>query len=163
MDLFLKIAFAGILATFIMDLWAYGQKKLFGIKSLDYCLVGRWLLSMQQGKFRHSNIVSSAQMKYECVAGWFSHYAIGVVFSFFFVGLISLFSFEIGFYQTVIFGIATVIVPFFVMQPSFGFGYAASKTPNPWQARVRSLVAHASFGVGLYLSIQLLESTSKIA
>jgi hypothetical protein len=41
-------------------------------------------------------------------------------------------------------------VPFFVMQPAFGAGVAASKTPRPAQARLRSLMTHGVFGVGLY-------------
>jgi hypothetical protein len=36
------------------------------------------------------------------------------------------------------------------MQPMFGFGFAASKTPNPNQARSRSLMNHTAFGAGLY-------------
>ena len=163
MDLMIKIVLIGIFATVIMDLWAYGQKIFFGVGSLDYCLVGRWLLGMRQGKFCHSNIFNSTPMKYECLVGWFCHYVIGVAFSFVFFGLVSLFSLETGFGHSVVFGIATVVVPFFVMQPSFGFGYAASKTPNPWQSRLKSLVAHASFGIGLYLSILLLESIAKLA
>jgi hypothetical protein len=51
-----------------------------------------------------------------------------------------------------ILGIVTVAVPFFVMQPSFGLGIASSKTPNPTQAMLRSLMNHAVFGLGLYLS-----------
>jgi hypothetical protein len=31
-----------------------------------------------------------------------------------------------------------------------GFGVAASRTPNPGIARVRSIVMHAVFGLGLY-------------
>jgi len=31
------------------------------------------------------------------------------------------------------------------------FEFAASKTPNPNQARLRSLMKHADFGVGLYI------------
>jgi hypothetical protein len=45
----------------------------------------------------------------------------------------------------------TVVFPFFIMQPSFGLGMAASKTPKPTQARLKSLVTHAVFGVGLYV------------
>jgi hypothetical protein len=37
------------------------------------------------------------------------------------------------------------------MHPSFGLGIAASRTPNPTQARLRSLMAHTAFGVGLYV------------
>src|SRR5467141_3465460 len=51
-----------------------------------------------------------------------------------------------------ILGLATLAIPFFVMQPSFGLGIAASKTPNPTQARLRSLMNHAVFGLGLYIS-----------
>jgi hypothetical protein len=37
-------------------------------------------------------------------------------------------------------------------QPGLGAGIAASKTPKPNVARLRSLMAHAVFGLGLYLS-----------
>ena len=50
-----------------------------------------------------------------------------------------------------IFGIVTVMAPFFIMQPAFGLGIAASKTSNPLQARLRSLMNHIVFGIGLYL------------
>jgi hypothetical protein len=49
------------------------------------------------------------------------------------------------------FGVVTVLMPFFIMQPALGLGFAASKMPNPTQARLRSLMNHTSFGVGLYL------------
>ena len=49
-------------------------------------------------------------------------------------------------------GVLTMAVPFFIMQPGMGLGIAASKTPNPNVARLRSLVTHSVFGVGLYAS-----------
>jgi len=42
-------------------------------------------------------------------------------------------------------------VPYLIMQPSFGLGIAASKAPEPTSARLRSLMAHTAFGVGLYV------------
>lgn len=51
-----------------------------------------------------------------------------------------------------LFGIGTVVFPFLLMQPSFGFGVAASRTPNPTQTRLKSLVTHIVYGVGLYVS-----------
>ena len=50
-----------------------------------------------------------------------------------------------------LYGIGTVVFPFFILQPSFGFGIAASRTPKPTQARLKSLVTHTVFGVGLYV------------
>ncbi|WP_350307710.1 DUF2938 family protein [Photorhabdus viridis] len=49
-------------------------------------------------------------------------------------------------------GAISTVAPFFIMQPCFGFGFAASKTPKPHVTGLRSLVAHVSFGIGLYLS-----------
>jgi hypothetical protein len=57
-----------------------------------------------------------------------------------------------------LFGIVTVVFPLFIMQPAFGLGIAASKAPNPVQARLRSLMNHVVFGIGLYLSAQVLSS-----
>lgn len=51
-----------------------------------------------------------------------------------------------------LYGIGTVLVPLFVMQPSLGLGVGASKTPKPTQARLKSLVTHTVLGLGLYLS-----------
>jgi hypothetical protein len=50
-----------------------------------------------------------------------------------------------------LFGIGTVVFPFFIMQPSFGLGIAASRTPKPMPVRLKSLVTHTVFGVGLYV------------
>ncbi|MNW02868.1 hypothetical protein D3C71_1987200 [compost metagenome] len=46
----------------------------------------------------------------------------------------------------------SVAAPFFILQPGMGAGIAASKTPRPNTARLRSLMAHAIFGVGLYVA-----------
>ena len=50
-----------------------------------------------------------------------------------------------------VFGVVTVAMPWLVMQPSFGLGIAASKAPKPAQARLKSLMTHTVFGIGLYL------------
>ena len=46
-------------------------------------------------------------------------------------------------------GIGSVAAPFLLMQPAMGAGIAASRTPRPSAARMRSLVTHGVFGVGL--------------
>ena len=42
-------------------------------------------------------------------------------------------------------------MPWLIMQPSFGLGLAASRAPKPGQARLKSLMTHTVFGIGLYL------------
>jgi len=44
------------------------------------------------------------------------------------------------------------------MQPAFGLGVAAAKTPDPTTARLRSLRTHATYGLGLYLTGRALKA-----
>ena len=142
----------GLGATLIFDLWGLFLKYAFKITPSNICLVGRWLRYMPEGTFKHSNIVSAPQKSAECTVGWIAHYTIGVMFALAFVAFAGN-----NWLQhptpipAIVYGVVTVLAPFFIMQPSFGLGFAASKTANPAQARLRSLMNHTAFGVGLYL------------
>jgi len=142
----------GLGATLVFDLWGLVLKSAFKIAPSNICLVGRWLLYMPEGTFKHSNIGSDSRKSAECTVGWIAHYLIGITFSIAFVALVGN-----NWLQhptpipAIVFGIVTVLAPFFILQPSFGLGFAASKAANPVQVRLRSLMNHTAFGVGLYL------------
>ena len=142
----------GLGATLTFDLWALFLKHAFKITPSNICFVGRWLRYMPEGTFTHSNIASAPPKSAECAVGWIAHYLIGITFAIAFVAFVGNSWLQ---HPTLIpamaFGVLTVLAPFCIMQPSFGFGFAASKTPNPAQARLRSVMNHAAFGVGLYL------------
>ena len=142
----------GLGATLTFDLWALFLKHAFKITPSNICLVGRWLRYMPEGTFKHSNIVSTPQKSAECTVGWIAHYLIGITFAIAFVALVgNNWLQHPTLIPAIVFGVVTVLAPFFIMQPSFGLGFAASKTSNPTQARLRSLMNHTAFGVGLYL------------
>lgn len=146
-------ALAGIGATLLIDVWALVLRRGFGIQSLNYCLLGRWLLHMPAGTFAHRSIAAAPPKRNECALGWTAHYLIGTTFGLLFVCLVSESWLERPTpLPALAFGVVTVLVPFLVMQPSFGLGVAASRTPKPNQARLKSLMTHTVFGVGLYLS-----------
>jgi hypothetical protein len=142
----------GLGATLMIDLWALFLRRGFNIPSLNYCLLGRWLLHMPSGTFRHRSIVAAEPKPRECTMGWIAHYSIGAAFAVGFTLVVSRGWLE---RPTVLpalaFGAATTLVPYLVMQPSFGLGIAASKTPHPNQARLKSLMTHLVFGFGLYV------------
>ena len=152
-----EIIMLGIGATLLMDLWALARKRWFGVAALDYAWVGRWLGHLPRGRFRHDGIGRSAAVGGERALGWTAHYVIGVVFA-------TLLLVVVGsdwvqaptLWPALAFGIFSVAAPFFILQPGMGAGLAASKTPAPGKARLRSLVAHSVFGVGMYLSALLL-------
>jgi hypothetical protein len=142
----------GLGATLVMDLWNLFLKRAFGIPSLDYCLLGRWVCHMPGGTFRHAKITAAPPMPLECAAGWTAHYTIGVTLALGFVVLApGDWLARPTLLPALLYGIGTVVFPFFVLQPALGFGIAASRTPRPAQARLKSLATHTVFGVGLYL------------
>jgi DUF2938 family protein len=149
--------FVGLGATLLIDLWALLLRRGFNIPSLSYCLLGRWLLHMPGGTFVHRNIAAAPQKLHECTLGWVAHYLIGTAFALVFVFLASGSWLERPtLLPALAFGVATTLVPYLVMQPAFGLGFAASKTPSPNQARLKSLMTHTVFGVGLYIWALLL-------
>jgi len=153
----LGAALVGIGATLLIDLWALFLKRGFNIPSLSYCLLGRWLLHMPGGTFAHRSITAAQQKPYECPLGWLAHYSIGAGFSIAFVLLTSGGWLERPtLLPALAFGVVTTLVPFLIMQPSLGLGFAASKAPKPAQARLKSLMTHTVFGVGLYVWALLL-------
>ncbi len=149
----------GLGATLLIDLWALFLRRAFSIPSLNYCLLGRWVLYIPGGTIVHESITTAPQKPHECTVGWLTHYLIGTAFALLFVLLVSgSWLARPTLLPALAFGIATVLVPFFTMQPSFGLGIAASKTPHPNKARLKSLMTHSVFGVGLYLWAYLLSN-----
>ena len=149
----------GLGATLLIDLWAMFLRRAFGVASLDYCLLGRWILHMPTGTFVHASIGKAAAKRYECPTGWLSHYSIGAMFAVVFVLLMGDAWLERPtLLPAVAFGVVTVFIPYFVMQPALGLGVASSRAPRPATARLKSLTTHAVFGTGLWLSAMLLTS-----
>ena len=138
-------------ATAVMDIWATARKRLLGIPSLDYRLVGRWLVHMTRGRFQHERIAASPAVPAERLIGWTAHYLIGIAFA---AVLLTIWGLEWAHHPTIgpalIVGIGSVAAPFLVMHPGMGAGIAASRTPRPSAARLQSLITHAIFGLGLY-------------
>jgi hypothetical protein len=142
----------GIGATLATDLWSLFLKRTFAIPSLNYCLLGRWFRHMP-GTVRHASIAAAQRKSLECAVGWIAHYTIGVAFALAFVLLASrAWLARPTVLPALLYGIGTVVFPFFIMQPSFGLGIGASRTHHPMLARLKSLVTHTVFGVGLYVS-----------
>ena len=143
---------AGLGATLVMDVWNLFLKRAFAIQSLNYCLLGRWLRHMTRGTFTHASINAAPRQTFECAVGWIAHYSIGVTLALVFVVVVSRdWLARPTLLPVLAFGIGTVVFPLFVLQPSFGLGIAGSRTPHPTQVRLKSLMTHTVFGIGLYL------------
>ena len=146
----------GVGATAVMDVWAVALKRFWCIPSLNLAMVGRWLGHLPRGTFTHVNIAQAAPVRDEAILGWTAHYLIGVLFA---AVLLALAGQEWvrqpTFAPALLAGLVSVAAPFCILQPGMGAGLAASKTPHPGAARLRSLMAHTAFGIGLYLAALL--------
>jgi len=154
-DEWLRIVLVGVGATGVMDIGSVIQRAM-KMPTLNYAMVGRWVGHLCRGQWAHNSIAKAPEIVGESVAGWVIHYFTGVLFA---ALLVAVEGTEWLLVPTllpaVVVGTVTVIVPFFVMQPAMGAGIAASRTPSPWVNRLRSLLNHAIFGLGLYLSAVL--------
>lgn len=150
------ILFIGIGATLVMDLWGWLLRRVYGVSGLDYRMVGRWIGHLAHGKFRHDGIGRAAPVRAEALIGWAAHYGIGITFA-----LALVMAAGPGWLRAptllpaLATGLVTVALPYFVMQPAFGLGLAAARTPDPLAARLRSLITHLVFGCGLYLAAEI--------
>ncbi len=160
LTLFLFDAFLiGTLATMVMDIWRWLRPAVFGTRP-NYDMVGRWLLHMRHGQFRHTAIGHSPSQKGERITGWLAHYLTGIAYAMLllaFAGTAWVSRPTLGPALTI--GLATVAAPFLLMQPGMGMGVAAANTPRPYRARMQSLTTHLVFGLGLYLGGLLLDIT----
>lgn len=146
----------GVGATAVMDVWAVALKRFWCIPSLNLAMVGRWLGHLPRGTVAHTNIAQAAPVRDEAILGWTFHYAVGVLFAAVLLALVGQ-EWVQGptFAPALLAGLVSVAAPFCILQPGMGAGLAASKTPHPAAARLRSLMAHAAFGIGLYLAALL--------
>ena len=120
----------GLCATLVMDAWSWLRQPLLGVAPPNYAMVGRWLLHMRHGQFRHTAIAASPAMPGEKAVGWLAHYLTGLAFAGILLGIAGQSWIEqptLG--PALLVGIGTVAAPFLLMQPGMGAGMAASRTP----------------------------------
>ncbi len=148
MMIFFKTAITGIGATLVMDLWSLYK---IPAQSTAAKLCAGWALDFMvaQRKVLASYDCLNAANTREMFTGWVFHYLIGVIFAFVPLMLsatvwLSEPSLNIG----ILAGLSTLFAPFMILQPAFGFGIAASRTPRPWLARLLSLLTHLAYGEG---------------
>ena len=107
---------------------------------------------MPRGVFIHRPITATPQVRGEKAIGWIFHYAVEIVYAGLYVAVVR---FGLGSAPTIvsalIFAIALLVAPWFIMQPALGFGFVAARFPNPAAVRAINASTHAIFGLGLYL------------
>jgi pimeloyl-ACP methyl ester carboxylesterase len=141
----------GVIATISIDIAGAIFKHLLRLPTADWALVGRWVGHIPRGVFVHHPIGESAAIPGERLIGWIAHYLTGIVYGLMYLGIIRfLWSSDPTLTSALIFGLVTLVVPWFILQPGMGNGVFASKAPRPGVVRLVNLSIHVVFGVSLY-------------
>jgi hypothetical protein len=155
METMLRSILIGAGATLVMDAWA-ALLRQFGVPSLNFAMLGRWVGHLPKGRFLHESIGRAAPIKGELALGWATHYAIGISIA----GLL-LATHGLAWahaptpWPAMLIGLVTVAAPLLVLQPALGAGIASRKTPAPLFNSLKSLATHLVFGLGLYLAARV--------
>lgn len=153
----------GIFGTALLDLW---QRLLFAVKGLpptSWALVGRWFRSTLRGRPFPGIVAQLSREPGELPLGWTVHYVVGVGYGVVYVlGLGALGFAPSSLRNGLLFGIASVVVPWFFFMPAMGAGVLARRAPNPALARALALAGHAVFGLGLAVGSLLVRALSGV-
>jgi hypothetical protein len=151
LEIVVRAVLIGLGGTAVLDLWNLFLERLFGVPSLSMGMLGRWFGHFPRGHFMHDNIAKALPIPGERIIGWCAHYAIGITWA---ALLLAIWGLEWAHRPTllpaIVVGLATLVAPFFILQPGMGLGIAASKAPRPNIARLKSIASHTVYGVGLY-------------
>lgn len=143
--------------TVALDIWVLFMTKVLHTPGTNWSMVGRWLGHMASGQFVQQNLGHAAPIKHEAALGWLFHYIVGVTYG---LPLLAFWGHSWLAQPTLlpplIVAWALLIAPFFIMMPGMGNGIAGRKTPKPNVTRLKSVVGHFMFGLGMYATALVL-------
>ena len=118
----------------------------------NWALVGRWTIGLlTNGQLLVRDIELQPKRRNELGVGWFVHYSIAVAYAAIFMLLIRANILAAEFADGLLFGVISVVVPWFFFLPCLGKGIMGSLTPNPPLVCALALMMHSIFGVAIGL------------
>ena len=145
-----QIIIAGIGSCIIFDLWQRIFAIATGIPPSNWAMVGRWLLGATGGQgLIARDLAARPAHPHETAAGWALHYVVAVGYAVLYAVLMQAGWLGAGLINGLVFGVISVVVPWFFFMPALGNGVMARLAPNPPLACAVALVMHAVFGLAM--------------
>ena len=149
MEIF-HIIIIGIVSCVVMDLWQKLLKLLYSINPSDWSVVGRWfVLVVSDRQIYNPTIDQVAPIKNELMIGWIVHYSVAILYSIFFYILLEYGICSASFTNGIIFGLISVVVPWFFFMPVLGKGFLGMKAPSPIMACSLAVGSHIAIGASI--------------
>ena len=149
MEIF-HIVIIGIVSCVVMDVWQRLLKLLYSINPSDWSVVGRWfVLVVSERQIYNPTIDQVAPIKNELMIGWIVHYSVAILYSIFFYILLECGICSALLINGIIFGLISVVVPWFFFMPVLGKGFLGMKTPSPLMACSLAVGSHIAIGASI--------------
>lgn len=150
----LIIFLGGVVGAVLMDITETLAARLGITSGVNVALVGRWAIALTQGVFSHWDIRQRPPYRNEVAAGWLFHLIIGgggvaLLFPLFWPG-------EALPQQPLpylLYGLVTSVLPWFLLLPSFGWGWWGRNGPKGSNAWAASPLSHTPYGLGIWLAV----------
>ncbi|MGF1592053.1 MAG: DUF2938 family protein [Kiloniellaceae bacterium] len=152
----LQACVAGVFATVVLDLWQRLLHAAVGIPPANWAFIGRWFAYLPSGRFVHRPIAATSAVPGELALGWALHYLIGIAYGFAYLGLM-VYGLDRppSLLNGVAFGAASVVIPWFILQPGLGIGVMGRLAPDPRVPMLNALASHGLYGAALYVGVRL--------
>ena len=114
--------------------------------------LGRWVLGFLKGRLIHQNIVESPHVKNETSVGWVFHYLTGGFMTLTYPMLYLIFGASTAqdhLIPGLVWGLATSAFPWFILFPSFGWGFFGVRAPGNVRPLISVAISHLLYGLGL--------------
>ena len=148
---------AGIFCCIGMDLWQRILFLIFNIPPTNWSTAGRWFIMMVSKKMIiNQNLDNENPIKYELQIGWVFHYCVAIGYGFVYYFFLIAGILDTSILSGLIFGLISVIVPWFFYLPVTGKGFMGKKTPNPTLTILLSTSSHVVVGVFLAIGFSFL-------
>ncbi|HQR69889.1 MAG TPA: DUF2938 family protein [Burkholderiaceae bacterium] len=153
MNIFVLAFFGGIAGAVLMDITETVMARIGITSGVNVALVGRWFLGLTRGRLAHANLLNAPPVPGEVGLGWAFHFLIGGGG----VALIYPAALQIvgaappahPILGGLLFGLATSLLPWFVLLPSFGWGWFGRRGPRGSNALLASPLSHIPYGIGV--------------
>jgi hypothetical protein len=149
MEIF-HVVIIGIASCVVMDVWQRLLKLLYSINPSDWSVVGRWfVLVVLERQIYNPTIDQVAPIKNELMIGWIVHYSVAILYSIFFFILLEYGICSASLINGIIFGLISVVVPWFFFMPVLGKGFLGMKTSSPLMACSLAVGSHIAIGASI--------------
>ncbi len=147
----------GIIATVVMDVGGALLRAAGITAGTPPELTGKWIHSVFKGNMMAGDIRTSPGEQVSLGRFLAYHYFIGILLASFFYALVVLFKIEhIEWWLPLMYGLATTLIPAFLMFPGMGFGILGLRGPKEYLLLRTAILNHLFYGIGLTLAVKLL-------